>query len=179
MDWSHSLRLVAPETLLSISGLLLLLIAAWAGDKASRAITILSVAVLTAAAFLVAPALCAGAFGPDTAAFMDQFRADAFASFAKLLVYVAAGASLIVAPAFFERVGATRAEYPILILFATLGMGMMVSATDFLTLYIGLELNSLSAYVLAAFLRSDGRSAGPASNISCSVRWRAASCCSA
>jgi NADH-quinone oxidoreductase subunit N len=52
-----------------------------------------------------------------------------------------------------------RAEYPVLILFATLGMGMMVSATDLLTLYIGLELNSLSAYILAAFLRGDERSA--------------------
>ena len=52
-----------------------------------------------------------------------------------------------------------RAEYPILILFAVLGMGMMVSAADLITLYLGLELNSLSAYVLAAFLRSDDRSA--------------------
>ena len=52
-----------------------------------------------------------------------------------------------------------RAEYPILILFAALGMGIMVSAADLMTLYIGLELNSLAAYVLAAFLRSDDRSA--------------------
>jgi NADH-quinone oxidoreductase subunit N len=52
-----------------------------------------------------------------------------------------------------------RAEYPILILFAVLGMGLMVSAGDLLTLYIGLELSSLAAYVLAAFLRTDERSA--------------------
>ena len=52
-----------------------------------------------------------------------------------------------------------RAEYPVLVLFATLGMGLMVSATNLLTLYIGLELNSLAAYVLAAFLRNDSRSA--------------------
>ena len=159
MDWSQSLRLVAPEELLSIVGLVLLLVAAWGGDKASRAITWAAVAALAVCAALVAPALCSGASGPDTVAFYGQFRADAFASFAKLLIYAAAGASLIVAPAFFERVKAMRAEYPILILFAVLGMGMMVSATDLLTLYIGLELNSLSAYVLAAFLRSDDRSA--------------------
>lgn len=159
MDWSTSLRLVAPETLLSVSGLVLLLIAAWSGDKASRLISILAVAVLVACAFLVAPALCGGAMGPETEAFFGQYRADAFASFAKILIYGAAGASLIVAPAFFERFGAMRAEYPILVLFAALGMGMMVSAGDFLTLYIGLELNSLAAYVLAAFLRTDGRSA--------------------
>ena len=159
MDWGHSLRLVAPEELLSISGLVLLLVAAWAGDKAARAISIASVAVLVACAFLVAPVLCAGAMGPETEAFFGQYRADAFSSFAKLLIYAAAGAALIVAPAFFDRVKAMRSEYPILILFAALGMGMMVSATDLITLYIGLELNSLAAYVLAAFLRSDERSA--------------------
>src|SRR5436853_308130 len=63
------------------------------------------------------------------------------------------------APAFFKRLGAMRAEYPVLILFATLGMSVMVSAGDLITLYIGLELNSLASYVLAAFLRNDTRSA--------------------
>jgi NADH-quinone oxidoreductase subunit N len=159
MDWSASLRLVAPEELLSIAGLVLLLVAAWSGDKASRLISWLSLAALAGAAVLVAPALCSGAMGADTEAFMGQYRGDAFASFAKLLIYAAAGAALIVAPAFFERAKAMRAEYPVLILFAALGMGLMVSAADFLTLYIGLELNSLSAYVLAAFLRTDERSA--------------------
>ena len=159
MDWSHALRLIAAEQTLSIAGLVLLLVAAWAGDKASRAISIASVAVLVGAMALVAPALCAGAAGPSTEVFYGQFRADAFASFAKLLIYGSAALALIVAPAFFERFRAMRAEYPVLILLAALGTGMMVSATDFLTLYIGLEMNSLASYVLAAFLRSDDRSA--------------------
>ena len=159
MDWPTSLALVAPETLLSVSGLVLLLVAAWGGDRLSRGISWLTVAVLAVAGVMVAPALCSGAMGAGTEAFYGQFRADAFASFAKLLIYAAAGASLIVAPAFFERVRAMRAEYPILVLFAALGMSMMVSASDLMTLYIGLELNSLAAYVLAAFLRSDDRSA--------------------
>lgn len=159
MDWSQSLRLIAPEETLSVAGLVLLLVAAWGGDKASRLISILAVAALVAAGVLVAPALCAGAMGPGTEAFGGQYRADSFASFAKILIYGAAAASLIVAPAFFERLRAMRAEYPILVLFAALGMGMMVSAGDLLTLYIGLELNSLAAYVLAAFLRNDSRSA--------------------
>ena len=158
MDFAHSLYLTAPEVTLSVSGLILLLAAAWLGDKASRAISVLAVAALVAAAFLVAPTLCAGAMGADTVAFLGQYKADAFASFAKLLIYGAAGTSLMIAPPFFERVGAMRAEYPVLILFAALGMGMMVSATDLITLYIGLELNSLAAYVLAAFLRTDDRS---------------------
>jgi NADH-quinone oxidoreductase subunit N len=159
MDFAASLTLVAPEILLGAAGLFLLLVAAWAGDGASRAISIASVAVLAACGFMVAPALCDGAMGPDTVAFSGQFRADAFAAFAKLLIYAAGAAALMVAPAFFERTNAMRAEYPVLILFAVLGMGLMVSAGDLLTLYIGLELNSLAAYVLAAFLRDDERSA--------------------
>jgi NADH-quinone oxidoreductase subunit N len=159
MDFSNSLKLIAPETTLSVVGLVLLLVAAWAGDKAARAISIAAVAALVGVSFLVAPALCNGAMGPDTVAFLGQFRADAFASFAKLLIYLAAAASLMVAPQFFDRWNAMRAEYPILVLFAALGMGIMVSATDLITLYIGLELNSLAAYVLAAFLRPDNRSA--------------------
>ncbi|MFA7602481.1 MAG: NADH-quinone oxidoreductase subunit NuoN [Novosphingobium sp.] len=159
MDWSHSLRLIAAEEVLSIACLILLLVAAWSGDKAARAINWLAIAALAAAAVLVAPALCSGAAGPDTEAFMGQFRADAFASFIKLLIYGAAAASLVVSPAFFERFRAMRAEYPILILFAALGSGIMVSATDLLTLYIGLEMNSLASYVLAAMLRNDERSA--------------------
>ncbi len=69
----------------------------------------------------------------------------------------------VVAPRFFGRLGAMRAEYPVLILFAVLGMAMMVSAGDLIALYVGLELNSLSAYVLArvpAHRRALGRS-GP------------------
>ncbi|PEQ13390.1 NADH-quinone oxidoreductase subunit N [Novosphingobium sp. PC22D] len=159
MDFSHSLKLIAPEETLSIAGLVLLLVAAWAGDKAARAISIIAVAVLVGVSFLVAPALCSGAMGPDTVAFLGQYRADAFASFAKLLIYLAAATSLMIAPQFFDRFNAMRAEYPILVLFAALGMGIMVSATDLITLYIGLELNSLAAYVLAAFLRPDARSA--------------------
>ncbi|WP_324743108.1 NADH-quinone oxidoreductase subunit NuoN [Tsuneonella sp. CC-YZS046] len=159
MDFQASLALIVTEIVLSVSGLVLLLAAAWFGDKASRAISIAAVAALAACAFLTAPALCGGALGADTVAFAGQFRADAFAAFAKILIYVAGAAALMIAPAFFERAGAMRAEYPVLVLFAVLGMGLMVSATDLLTLYIGLELNSLAAYVLAAFLRTDDRSA--------------------
>ncbi|MFC3214690.1 MULTISPECIES: NADH-quinone oxidoreductase subunit NuoN [Novosphingobium] len=159
MDWSHSLRLIAPEETLSIAGLILLLIAAWGGDKASRLISILAVAALVGASFLVAPALCQGAMGPDYAAFFGQVHADAFSSFAKILIYLSAASALVVAPAFLNRLGAMRPEFPVLIVFAALGSGMMVSAGDLLALYIGLEMNSLAAYVLASFARTDDRSA--------------------
>ncbi len=159
MDFAASLSLIAPEIILSVSGLVLLLVAAWVGDKASSAISIVAAVVLGLCFFLVAPTVCAGASGPDTVAFGGQFAADAFAGFAKLLIFAAGGAALVVAPRFFDRYDAMRAEFPILLLFAVLGMGIMVSATDLLTLYIGLELNSLAAYVMASFLRNDDRSA--------------------
>jgi len=159
MELAASLWLVAPEILLGTSALLLVLVAAWGGDRASRFISIASCFALGAAFFLVAPAVCAGAAGPDTVAFYGQIRADAFAGMAKLMIYAAAGAALVVAPAYFERLNAMRGEYPVLVLLAVLGMSIMVSAGDLLTLYLGLELNSLAAYVLAAFLRNDDRSA--------------------
>lgn len=158
MDFKPSLALIAPEILLSLSALALLLVSAWSRNS-GRVVSILAAVALGGAAFLVAPALCAGAMGADTLAFGGQFAADAFASFAKILIYVAAIGCLMIAPAFFDRHGAMRPEYPVLLLLATLGMGIMVSATDFLTLYVGLELNSLAAYVLASFMRTDDRSA--------------------
>lgn len=160
MDFAQSFRLAAPEVFFSLSGLALLLAAAWwRSDAGARVITWLAVAVMAIGAALIAPALFNGAKGPETLAFSGLFAATAFAAFAKLLIIAAAAASLVVAPAFFQRVGAYRPEYPVLVLFAVLGMCLMVSATNMLTLYIGLELNSLAAYVFAAFLRTDDRSA--------------------
>ncbi|MEY4161094.1 MAG: hypothetical protein RLZZ136_1715, partial [Pseudomonadota bacterium] len=159
MDWGLVLRLVAPEELLSLSGLALLLVSAWGGDKSSRLVTWLAVLVLAVVGLLSLPVLTGGAKGAETLVFSGQIRVDAFAAYAKLLIYVSAIAALLVAPAFFERAKAMRAEYPVLILFAALGMGIMVSATDLLSLYIGLEMNSLAAYVLAAFLPNEDRSA--------------------
>jgi len=159
MDLTTSLGLIIPELILSFSGLILLLVAAWGGNEASKPVSIAACIALGGAFFLVAPTVCAGASGPDTLAFFGQFRADAFAGIAKLMIYAAAGAVLVVAPAYFDRLNAMRPEFAILVLFAALGMSIMVSAADLLTLYIGLELNSLAAYVLAAYLRDDDKSA--------------------
>jgi len=160
MDWTTSLALAAPEALLSVAGLVLLLACAWSkGDRSARLVTWTAVAVLALCILMVAPVLCAGAGGPVMLAFSGLFSANALAAFAKLLIYASAIAALLVAPAFFERLDAYRGEYPVLVLFAVLGMSLMVSATNLLTLYIGLELNSLAAYVLAAFHKTDERSA--------------------
>ena len=150
----NSLALTLPEILLSASSLILLMVAAFLGDKASRAVTWLAVLTLAGAGFLVP-----GIIGPTGVAFDGLFVADNFAAFSKVLIYVAAGLSLIAAMNWFARDGVFRAEYAILILLSAVGMGMMVSAGDLLTLYVGLELLSLSSYVLASFQRKDTRSA--------------------
>ena len=159
MDFIHSLAAVSAEELISSAGLVLLLVAAWGGDKAGRGIAIAAFAVLVGAAAIALPTLLASVGGSASLAFEGHVRLDAFAAFAKLLIYLGAGVALIVAPAFFECEGCLRAEFPLLVLLAALGMGIMVSANNLLTLYIGLELNSLASYVLAAILRSNGRSA--------------------
>ena len=159
MDFIHSLAAVSAEELISSAGLVLLLVAAWGGDKAGRGIAIAAFAVLVGAAAIALPTLLASVGGSASLAFEGHVRLDAFAAFAKLLIYLGAGVALIVAPAFFECEGGLRAEFPLLVLLAALGMGIMVSANNLLTLYIGLELNSLASYVLAAILRSNGRSA--------------------
>ena len=159
MDFIHSLAAVSAEELISSAGLVLLLVAAWGGDKAGRGIAIAAFAVLVGAAAIALPTLLGSVGGSASLAFEGHVRLDAFAAFAKLLIYLGAGVALIVAPAFFEREGGLRAEFPLLVLLAALGMGIMVSANNLLTLYIGLELNSLASYVLAAILRSNGRSA--------------------
>ena len=159
MDFATSFALVAPELLLTGAGLVLLLIAAWGGDKRAQLITWLSCAALFAAGILLVPTLHGGLVGPVTWAFDGLVRADAYSAFAKSLIYLGAIGCLLVAPSYFDRLNAMRAEYPVLVVFATLGMSIMVSAGDFLTLYLGLELNSLAAYVLASILRTDERSA--------------------
>jgi NADH-quinone oxidoreductase subunit N len=149
-----SLRLTLPEIILSTASLALLMVVAWAGDRSARLVTWLSIAALAAAASAI-PSY----YGPPAYGFGGLFVSDAFAAFSKVVIYVAAAVALVAATGWFSRDGDYKAEYPILILLSAVGMGMMVSASDLLTLYVGLELQSLSAYVLASFQRQDTRSA--------------------
>ena len=148
-----SLLLTAPELILTIGAIALMLVAAWDNERSTRSISIVSVGLLVAAGFFAA--LPPGGHG---IAFNGLYRADAFAAFAKVLIYGATAVAIIIAPRFFA-VDRLRPEYPVLILLSTVGAGMMVSAGDLLTLYIGLELQSLASYVLASFMRRDTRSA--------------------
>ena len=146
--------LVLPEEIIGVAAMLLMLVAAWAGDRSAPLLTWL--AVLTLA---VAAAFTPGLFDPGGSAFGGLFIADRFAAFSKMVIFAGAAVSMLMAMSWFGRDRDYRAEYPVLILFATLGMAMMVSASDLMTLYVGLELQSLAAYVLASFQRTDSRSA--------------------
>jgi len=146
--------LVLPEEILSTAALLLMLVAAWAGDRSGPLLTWLAVLSLAVAAFFLPGLRDAGG-----SAFFGLFIADSFAAFAKIVIYGAAAVAMLAAMSWFGRDKDYRAEYPVLILFSAIGMGMMASAADLITLYVGLELQSLAAYVLASFQRSDTRSA--------------------
>ena len=76
----------------------------------------------------------------------------------KALVLVGSALAILMSRAYFEQVKAWRFEYPLLVLLATLGMMLMISANDLIALYLGLELQSLALYVIAAFHRDSVRS---------------------
>jgi NADH-quinone oxidoreductase subunit N len=151
---AQSLATGAPEVILAAGICVLLLIGAFRGDRALEGLTGGSVLLLVIASV---PLFDQGE-GP-VFAWGGLYVADLFSRFLKLLVFLGSGSALLVAVPYLRRLGIARFEYPILILLATLGMAIMVSAHDFLALYVGLELLSLSAYVLAAFHRDDSKSA--------------------
>lgn len=145
------LMLIWPELILTIGGLVTLMLGTFMGDRQVGIYQLSALLTLAAAAAAVV-----ALFGVETTVFSGTLSVDAFGGFAKLLIYAASFICILIAPRFFT--GGMRAEYPTLILFAALGMGIMASSRDLMTLYVGLELNSLAAYVLASFMRTDERS---------------------
>lgn len=149
LNWTIAL----PEIVLALCAMAILMIGVFLRRNAWSTSAMLSLAALVVTAVLV----LAGEGGRATG-FSGRFVVDAFAVFAKVLVLAAAGLSLVLALDWHRREGLARFEYPVLVLFAALGMMMMVSANDLMSLYVGLELASLSLYVTAAFARDDLRS---------------------
>ncbi|WP_137178633.1 NADH-quinone oxidoreductase subunit NuoN [Roseomonas sp. AR75] len=148
MNWT----LAAPEILLGVSGLVILLI-----GVIPRKGMFFPVAMAVVGALILAAVLVLGQ--DEGTAFLGQYVADDFSRFAKVLILLGAALGLVLALDFNEKADLARFEYPVLMLFATLGMMVMVSANDLMSLYIGLELLSLSLYVIAAFDRDNPRSA--------------------
>ena len=90
--------------------------------------------------------------------FHGQFVADPFSAFNQILILSGAALAAILALDWNRAQGIARFEYPVLMMFSTVGMMVMASAGNLMTLYLGLELQSLCLYVLAAFARDDVRS---------------------
>ncbi len=138
----------APELFMAIAILALILFGAFTGDKAARPVAIAGVVIMLVAAFLVANQ------GTDDGLFFNNLVAvNDFTGAAKILILLVSAASLFLALPHISRDVNKRFEFPLLYLFATLGMMILVSAQDLMTLYLGLELMSLSLYVLAALRR--------------------------
>ena len=146
------LSLILPELLLAGGILVLLLIGVFGGERATQAVTISALAFMAAAAVGVL-----GLPGPATT-FDGAFVIDPFARLMKLLVLTGSAIALIMSVSHARRERFERFEYPLLILSATLGMMLMISANDLISLYLALELQSLSIYVLAAIQRDSLRS---------------------
>jgi NADH-quinone oxidoreductase subunit N len=148
---SDALAMAAPEVILAVSAMAILVGGAFGGRGAS------AVASWSAVLALIGAAVAA-AWGEQGTAFRGGFIADDMAAFAKVAIYAASALSVILGERWLQRQGGSQFEFPVLILIAALGMGMLVSAGDLISLYVGVELHSLALYVLAAFRRDDARS---------------------
>ena len=145
------LWLVLPELWLALAGMALLLLGVMLGERATRTVLWLALAALAAAGVLVH-------VGADGVAFGGLVIRDDFAAFMKTLALLGAGLTLLMSLGYIGREGMARFEFPVLIVFATLGMCVMISAHDLMALYVGLEMQSLALYVCAAFQRDNLRS---------------------
>ncbi|HEX6980515.1 MAG TPA: NADH-quinone oxidoreductase subunit NuoN [Alphaproteobacteria bacterium] len=142
-----------PEIVLACLAMALLMLGVFRGDGATRTISWLALLGLGVVAVLVL-----SVNGTRTLVLNDMFVTDAFAAFMKMLVLLGSAAGIAMSLDYNQREGIARPEYPVLVLFATVGMMMMVSANDLIALYVGLELQSLSLYVVASFRRDSLRS---------------------
>jgi NADH-quinone oxidoreductase subunit N len=144
--------LARPEIFLAAATGLLLIYGVVRGEVATP-----FVSVATSLALLVTAALLFMPYREGTA-FASLFIVDRLTTTMKALVLVGSAIAILMSRAYFEQVKAWRFEYPLLVALATLGMMLMISANDLMALYVGLELQSLALYVIAAFQRDSERS---------------------
>lgn len=142
---------VMPEIILALGAMFLLMVGLFSGRSSINAVTGITIALLVAAGVI-------GMIVGDGKTFNDAFILDPFARFMKILVLIGSAFAIAMSVGFARKENFDRFEYPILILFATLGMLMMVSANDLIALYLGVELQSLALYVVAAINRDTVRS---------------------
>jgi NADH-quinone oxidoreductase subunit N len=141
-----------PEIMLAACALAMVLIGALKGEKSLRLMEIMAVAL-----FGIAGVMIMSQTGKQIT-FNGAFVADGFGRFMKVLTLIGAAAAIIMSSDYIRREGMAKFEFPILIVLATIGMMMMISANDLIALYVGVELQSLALYVVAAMNRDDARS---------------------
>jgi len=141
-----------PEIILAIGAIAMVLVGAIQRERAARLLEGVALILLAAALVLV----ITGEGRATT--FNGGFVVDAFARFMKVLTLIGAGAAILLASSPLRRDGVMRFEFPVLVVLATIGMMMMISANDLIGLYVGIELQSLALYVVAAFDRDSARS---------------------
>jgi NADH-quinone oxidoreductase subunit N len=149
---SFALAHTLPELILAGGALVLLMLGAFKGHKGDWIISELAIAII-GIAFLTLFTPLAGKVVIWDGAFID----DAFGRFMKGLALIGSMVSLLLSREYMAREKIDQFEYPVLILLATTGMCMLISAQNLIGLYLGLELMSLSLYVLAAFHRDNLR----------------------
>jgi NADH-quinone oxidoreductase subunit N len=142
-----------PELILAGGAMVLLMIGAYEGDRATGPVLRYAVALLVVAGIAVA-----GMPDDRVVIFNGSFVVDGFAKFLKILAVVGSIGTLWISGDFLAGPDRRKFEYPILILLATTGMLLLISANDLIALYLGFELMSLGLYVVAAFDRDNLRS---------------------
>jgi NADH-quinone oxidoreductase subunit N len=153
MNEAFDLYPALPELLLAGGAMVLLMIGAYEGNRATAPVLRYAVALLLLAGIAIAAM-------PDDrlVAFGGSFVVDGFAKFLKILALIGSAGTLLMSGDFLHSPRRHKFEYPILILLSTTGMLMLISAADLIALYLGLELMSLALYVVAAFDRDNLRS---------------------
>lgn len=145
--------LTMPEIFLAIAGMILLLCGVIGGDRSTKLVS-----ALTVFAFAVAAVMVVLNDMPTSFAFHGMLIIDGFGRFVKLALLGGSALTVLLSLSYLKNTRLERPEFPVLIMFATVGMMLMVSAHDLMALYVGLELQSLSLYVLAAFRRDHAES---------------------
>ena len=151
---SADLSAVLPELLLALYAMAALMFGVYTTkDKAAPLLV-----WVTAGVFALVGLLIGLSGAADTTAFGGMFVDDGFARFAKVLILFSAAVVLVMSEDYMVRRGLLRFEYPVLVTLAVVGMMVMVSAGDLIALYMGLELQSLALYVIAALRRDNVKS---------------------
>ena len=142
-----------PELVLALGAMVLLIIGAWRGQEATALVTGLAVVLLIVTGVLewMLPAGKLTSFG-------GSFIVDSFARFLKITALIGSVATLILSREFLSDPSRHIFEFAILVLLSTLGMMVLISAGDLITLYLGLELMSLALYVVASSHRDNAKS---------------------